>query len=89
MTQPVVTDAGIFVASSTDSLYLIDDDSGADVWTFEPGYTLSGISANIATDGRQLVFVTNAGRIVSLVVPSPSAEWTKEHAVLPRSTENE
>ena len=89
LTQPILTDAGIFVGSSTDSLYLIDDDSGADLWTFEPGYTVTGISANIATDGRQLVFVTNAGRILSLVVPVSSAAWAKEHAVLPRSMENE
>ncbi len=89
LTQPVVTDAGIFVGSSTDSLYLIDEDSGEDLWMFEPGYTLTGISANIATDGRQIVVVTNAGRIVSLVVPTPSASWAKEHAVLPGDGENE
>jgi len=89
LTRPVVTDAGIFVGSSTDGLYLIDEDSGEEIWMFEPGYTLSGISANVAVEGRQLVAVTNAGRVLSLVVPAPSADWAKDVGVLPLGGERE
>jgi outer membrane protein assembly factor BamB len=68
----VLTDAGVFIGSSNGGLYLLDEDSGEVEWTFEPGYRLSGVSAEIAVDGRQMVVVTNAGRILSLVVPQDS-----------------
>jgi outer membrane protein assembly factor BamB len=72
LTAPVLTDAGVFIGSSNGGLYLLDEDSGEVEWTFEPGYRLSGLSAEIAVDGRQMVVVTNAGRILSLVVPQVS-----------------
>jgi outer membrane protein assembly factor BamB len=89
LTQPVVTDAGILIGSSTDSLYLIDDESGEEIWHFEPGYRIAGVSANVAVDGRQVVMVTNAGRIMSLVVPEPSPEWAKDVGILPRERSHE
>ena len=83
LTQPVMTDAGIFVGSSTEGLYLIDADTGAESWVFEPGYKTTGISANLAVEGRQIVVVTNAGRILSLVVPEDTGTWAKDVGVIP------
>lgn len=83
LTQPILTDAGILVASAVDGLYLIDDDSGEQVWHLDPGYTLAGISASVATHGRQAVIVTNAGRIMSLVVPEKAADWARNQDKFP------
>jgi outer membrane protein assembly factor BamB len=89
LTQPIVTEAGILVGSSTDSLYLIDDETGEERWHFDPGYRVAGVSANVAVDGRQIVVVTNAGRIMSLVVPTPAAGWAKNVGILPQGGMNE
>jgi outer membrane protein assembly factor BamB len=67
---PIKTEAGILVASSEGSVYLIDDADGAERWVYRPGHHLDGITAGIATDGRQTVIVTNAGKVISLIVPS-------------------
>lgn len=67
--QPIKTPAGVMVASSEGSVYLIDDDSGVQRWEYQPGHTLDGITASIAVDGRQAVLVTNAGNVISLIVP--------------------
>jgi len=89
LTQPIVTEAGILVGSSTDSLYLIDDETGVESWHFDPGYRIAGVSANVAVDGRQIVMVTNAGRIMSLVVPTPVASWAKDIGMLPQGDRGE
>jgi len=73
LTAPVLTEAGVFVGSSSGGIYLLDEDTGEIEWTFDPGYRLSGVSAEIAVDGRQMVMVTNAGRIYSFVVPKDSS----------------
>lgn len=75
LTRPVVTDGGLLVGSSSGSLYLVDPVQGVLRWQLEPGYVLAGVSAEPAVDGRQAVVVTNAGRIISLVVPLPEPAW--------------
>lgn len=69
LTRPVYTDAGLLVGSSAGGLYLVDPVLGHELWQLEPGYLLAGVSAPPAVDGRQAVIVTNAGRVLSLVVP--------------------
>ena len=69
LTAPVGTPAGLLIASSNGGLYLVDAAEGQTLWEFEPGYTITGVSAELSVDGRQVVMVTNAGRILSLVVP--------------------
>lgn len=71
LTAPVVTEGGLLVGSSAGGLYLVDPATGLQSWEFDPGYLLGGVSAIPAVDGRQLVVVSNAGRIYSLVVPEP------------------
>lgn len=71
ITEAVVTEAGILVASSTGTLSLIDPQQGAVRWAFRPPFLLEGLSAPPTVEGRQLVFVTNAGRLYSLVVVQP------------------
>ena len=69
LTSPVVTDAGLFVGSSNGGVFLVDTDSGQTQWEMDAGYAIAGVSAELGVDGRQMVVVTNAGRILSLVVP--------------------
>jgi len=72
--QPVKTAAGILVASSEGSVYLIDDEDGTEQWSYAPGHTLDGVTAPIAVDGRQAVIVTNAGNVISLLVPTSGGD---------------
>jgi outer membrane protein assembly factor BamB len=67
--QPVLTKAGILIASSEGTLSLIDTNTGECSWRLEPGFRLSGVTAGLAIDGRQVVITTNAGNLMSLIVP--------------------
>jgi outer membrane protein assembly factor BamB len=77
LTTPVSTPAGLVVASSTGGVWLLDPETGAERWAFGEPYLLSGVSSVPVVAGRQLLMVTNAGRLYSFVAPSPSpvAEW--------------
>lgn len=72
LTTPVATGAGLLVGSSEGSIYLIDPETGRERWRWHEPYLLRGISAEPAVEGRQAVFVSNAGYLYSLVVPTPS-----------------
>ncbi len=74
--EPVVTPAGVMVASSAGGLFLIDRDSGKQKWKLEPEYRISGVTAGIAVDGRQVVITTNAGNLMSLIVPQQEPDLT-------------
>jgi outer membrane protein assembly factor BamB len=67
LTEPVMTEAGLFVGTAGGELFLIDEDSGKVSWRLMPGRQISGFSASIAVEGRQMVVVTNAGRVMSLL----------------------
>jgi outer membrane protein assembly factor BamB len=71
LTTPIITDAGLLVASSESSIWLVDPDTGETVWRWHEPWMLQGISADPAVDGRQAVFVSNAGYLYSLIVPRP------------------
>ncbi|MCB9758861.1 MAG: PQQ-binding-like beta-propeller repeat protein [Alphaproteobacteria bacterium] len=71
LTTPQPTDAGLVVASSDGGLYLVDAETGALIWQYDPGYLLSGITAAPLVVGRQLLAVTNAGRLLSFISPEP------------------
>lgn len=73
LTQPQLLEAGVLVASSEGALYLVDPDSGELTWEYDPGYFLTGITVAPLVLGRQLVAVTNAGTILSLVAPRAKA----------------
>jgi outer membrane protein assembly factor BamB len=72
ITTPRWTAAGLVVASSEGGLWLVDPDRGETVWKWREPLLLTGISSPPTVEGRQLVFVTNAGRLYSLLVPEAS-----------------
>lgn len=72
LTRPVVTEAGVLIGGSGGTLALIDPSDGSLRWQWHEDYLLSGLSVAPATDGRQVVFTTNAGRITSMLVPEPT-----------------
>jgi outer membrane protein assembly factor BamB len=74
LTTPLITDAGLLVASSETSIWLVDPVTGETVWRWHEPWMLQGISADPAIEGRQAMFVTNAGFLYSLIVPRPSPE---------------
>lgn len=69
LTEPVETPAGLVVASTEGVIQLVDPDDGTLVWRWDERYELEGISARPAVDGRQLVFVSNAGYLYSMLSP--------------------
>ncbi len=70
LTPPVYTDAGLLIGSSSGALYLVDPATGHETWELDTGYLLAGISAAPVVDGRQAIVLTNAGNVLSLVVPT-------------------
>jgi outer membrane protein assembly factor BamB len=69
LTEAVLTPAGLVVGSANGTVVLVDPATGKARWRFRPPFLLDGLSAAPTVAGRQLVFVTNAGRMYSLVVP--------------------
>lgn len=69
LTRPVPTDAGLLIAASGGTVALVDPATGTESWRWAPSFHVSGITSAPAVDGRQAVVVTNAGHLVSFVVP--------------------
>lgn len=85
LSAPVSTPAGIVVASTDKTVFLIDPESGDEVWRYVPDGGIDGVSVTPAVDGRQVVFITNAGRIVSLRAPRPPRGSDRDDGVrIPR-----
>ena len=73
-------EAGLVLGSSDGSLYLVDPANGTLLWSYDPAFLLNGITVAPSISGRQLLAVTNGGRLLSMVVPTPSEHW---HPSLP------
>jgi outer membrane protein assembly factor BamB len=69
ITEPQFTAAGLLVASSDGGLWLVDPSTGQSDWTYDDGVMINGVSVAPAVEGRQVVLITNAGNILSLLVP--------------------
>jgi outer membrane protein assembly factor BamB len=69
LTRPLPTPAGVLVGAAAGSVFLINPEDGEPLWWYDPGYFLAGVTANPAVDGRQAVVLTNAGNLISFVVP--------------------
>ena len=69
LTTPQVLDAGVVVGSSDGSLYLVSRHDGTLLWEHDPGHILDGVTVAPLVVGRQLVAVTNAGRLLSMLSP--------------------
>lgn len=81
LTAPISTSAGILVSSTDKSVYLVDAQTGETSWTYVPEGGIDGVSVSPAVDGRQIVFLTNAGRVVSLRAPRPSPPSNRDDGV--------
>ncbi|HMV67719.1 MAG TPA: PQQ-binding-like beta-propeller repeat protein, partial [Myxococcota bacterium] len=75
LTAPEPTDLGLLVGSTAGTLTLLDPHDGSERWHYEPLRILDGVSSAPAVRGRQIVFVTNAGRLYSMVAPRPERVW--------------
>lgn len=73
LTTPQLTPAGVMVGSSEGGLWLINPATGATTWTYDEDQQLQGLAVEPTIDGRQVLFVTNAGRLHSLIVPRKTA----------------
>ena len=69
LTTPLVTDAGLVVASSEGGIHLVDPETGTEDWRWRGPQLLQGISSIPAIEGRQLVFLSNAGFLYSMLSP--------------------
>jgi outer membrane protein assembly factor BamB len=69
LTSPVITEAGLVVASSQGGVYMVDPDNGNELWRYHEQHLLQGVSSAPMVDGKQLFFVSNAGWLYSFVVP--------------------
>jgi len=84
LTRPLLTEAGGLVGASGGSVYLVDAATGKLRWAWRPGYNVAGVTAAPDVDGRQAVVLTNAGNLVSFVVPRQEPEWAHEHGTFAR-----
>jgi len=73
LTEPIPSPIGLLVGSSAGGLWAVSAETGVTNWAYDAGYLLDGLSVAPVIDGRQLLLVTNAGNIISLVAPA-SAE---------------
>ena len=84
LTTPVPTEAGLLVGAAAGSIYLIRPEDGSEAWRWRPGFHVSGITVPPGVDGRQAVAVTNAGNLVSFVVPKDAPPWGQDDGLFSR-----
>lgn len=77
LTEPILTDAGLLIGSSDGTLFLLDPDDGAARWHYHEARQLDGLSASPVVAGRQVLFVTNAGRLYSMIAPRRRVAWPR------------
>lgn|GEM_PF-1000435 len=85
LTAPVATEAGLLVGAAAGTIYLIRPTDGEEAWRWQPGFHVSGITVPPGIDGRQAVAVTNAGNIVSFVVPQEAPPWGQDDSLFSRT----
>lgn len=74
LTDISLTEAGLLFGVADGGLYLVDANEGTEVWNYRGYRRLNGISATPVVDGRQVLFVTNAGWLHSMLVPQHIAK---------------
>lgn len=74
LTEPQWTPMGILIGSTSGPLWLVNPDTGEEVWRYAPMRVVDGLSAAPAVSGRQVVFVSNSGLVYSLLTPAPDAQ---------------
>lgn len=66
-TPPVIAAGYVIVGAHRGTLNVLDRYTGQHLWQFRPEVWLEGISAAPLVDGRQVIFLSNSGRMYSLV----------------------
>lgn len=66
-TPPVIASGYVIVGAHRGTLDVLDRYTGRHLWQFRPQEWLEGISAAPLVDGRQVIFLSNSGRMYSLV----------------------
>jgi len=89
LTSPLITEAGIFVGTNNGGLYLLDIETGKESWRYTAGKTIAGFTAGMHSQGRQLVAVTNSGRVLSFVHVDDESSFVKGVGQLPRELADE
>lgn len=69
LTEPIPTEAGLVVGSGLGVLAIVNPDVGETVWTWREDFTLQGVAAPPAIDGRQMFVVSNSGRLYAMLSP--------------------
>jgi outer membrane protein assembly factor BamB len=75
LTTPTLTPAGLVVSSSSGTVYLLDADKGTALWAYKPSRVMEGVTSSPEIAGRQLLFVSNAGILYSLLAPKAETVW--------------
>ncbi|MFT4625365.1 MAG: outer membrane protein assembly factor BamB [Myxococcota bacterium] len=83
LSTPVLTEAGLLIGSSAGGLWLLDPETGKEKWAYHEPMLLQGVTAAPTVAGRQLLFLTNAGYLHSMLAPVPSANEASARMALP------
>ena len=69
LSRPTIAGDHVLIGDAEGTVTMLQLTDGQEVWSHEPRYHLSGVTVAPTVDGRQLVFVTNAGFLVSMLSP--------------------
>ena len=67
--SPELSWSNVPAGTKSFALVMVDPATGAELWRYAPPFVVEGIASAPAVDGRQAVFVTQAGYVVSLLAP--------------------
>ncbi|MFT6817893.1 MAG: outer membrane protein assembly factor BamB [Myxococcota bacterium] len=70
LTEITTTDAGLLFGVADGGIYIVDPETGDEVWRYRGQRQLNGVSVAPTVSGRQVMFVTNAGRLISMLTPT-------------------
>ncbi len=77
LTRATLTPAGLLLSSSAGGVYLVDPDTQETVWSYRGPELLTGVTSAPMVAGRQMLFVTNAGYLHSMLSPKAPEPWPR------------
>lgn len=63
LSEPVVTDLGVLIASSGGTVYCVNPETQEIDWKYQPDYHISGLQHSPVINGNDIVWLTNAGML--------------------------
>ena len=82
LTEPIPTAAGLVIAASNGRIHIVDPENGKLRWSWHEPELLEGITATPTIAGRQVLFVSNAGFLYSMVAPETIVRERPSNRVL-------